>query len=96
MKIKHGPLMLSDMDKLHLGSKSDLLVSDALAVASVVLDGAATVQMLKPGIAKAFGEYAHKVFIPYVERQLCRVSRFNLVWDSYKDDSLKTATLEKR
>jgi len=72
------------MSTLHLGSKSDLLVclesvteaqSDAPAVTSIVLHGAVIVQMLKPGIAKTFGEYAHQVFIPYVERHLCNVSR---------------------
>jgi len=99
------PPALSDAGKLHLGSKSDLLVclegvaeaqSDAPAVTSVVLDGAVIVQMLKPGTAKTFEEYAHQVFIPYVEGQLRRASRLDLVWDSYKDGSLKTATREKR
>ena len=70
--------------------------SDAPAVTSVVLDGAVIVQMLKPGTAKTFEEYAHQVFIPYVEGQLRRASRLDLVWDSYKDGSLKMATREKR
>jgi len=52
--------------------------------------------MLKPGIAKTFGEPAHQVCISYVERQFRRVSHLDLIWDSYKDDSLKTATPGKQ
>ena len=32
-------------------------------VTCVILDGAAIVQMLMPGTAKTFGEYANEVFI---------------------------------
>ncbi|KAK3877519.1 hypothetical protein Pcinc_017762 [Petrolisthes cinctipes] len=49
-----------------------------------------------PGTAKTFEEYAHQVFIPYVEEQQRRTSRLDLIWDSYKDGSLKTSTREKR
>ncbi|KAK3850641.1 hypothetical protein Pcinc_042667 [Petrolisthes cinctipes] len=90
---------------MHLCSKNELLVcfegvaeakSDAPAFTSVVLDGAVILQMLKPGTAKTFEEYAHQVFIPYVEGQLRRASRLDLIWDSHKDGSLKTVTREKR
>ena len=37
--------------------------TQAPEVACVILDGAAIVQMLKPGMAKNFGEYAKDVFI---------------------------------
>ena len=98
------PPSLSDAGKMHLCSKSDLLVclegiveaqSDAPVVSCVVLDGAVIVQMLKPGTATTFQEYAHQVFIPYVEGQLRRVGRLDLIWDSYKEGSLKMATREK-
>ena len=96
-------LALSDASKLHLGSKNQLLErlegvaeSDALAVTSVVLDGTIIMQMLKPGTANTFEEYAHQVFIPYVKGQLRGVSPFDLVWDSYKDGSLKMVIREKR
>ena len=61
------PPALSDGGRLYLGSKSDLLVcleghaeplSEAPTVTAVVLDGAVIVQMLKPGTAKTFEEYA--------------------------------------
>ncbi|KAK3866687.1 hypothetical protein Pcinc_027800 [Petrolisthes cinctipes] len=95
------PPVLSDAGKMHLCSKSELLVclegiaeakSDTPAITSVVLDGAVIVQMLKPGTAKTFEKYAHQVIIPYVEGKLRRASRLDLIWDG----SLKTATREKR
>ena len=91
--------------QLHLGSESQLLEclegvagaqSNAPAVTSVVLDGAVIVPMLKPGTVKTFEEYAHQVVIPYVKGQLRGASRIDLVWDSYKDGSLKTATRKKQ
>ena len=99
------PPALSDGGRLYLGSKSDLLVcleghaepqSEAPTVTAVVLDGAVIVQMLKPGTAKTFEEYAQQVFTPYVVRQLQHVSRLDLVWDSYIADSLKASTREQR
>ena len=99
------PPALSDGGRLYLGSKSDLLVclechaepqSEVPTVTAVVLDGAVIVQMLKPGTAKMFEEYAQQVFIPYVVRQLQHVSRLDLVWDSYRADSLKASTREQR
>ena len=99
------PPALSDGGRLYLGSKSDLLVcleghaepqSEAPTVTAVVLGGAVIVQMLKPGTAKTFEEYAQQVFIPYVVRQLQHVSRLHLVWDSYRADSLKASTREQR
>ncbi len=61
-----------------------------------VIDGAAVVQMLKPGTAKTFQEYANQVFIPYISGQLQYVSHLDLVWDSYRGDSLKATARAKR
>ena len=45
-------------------------ISEAQSIAptatSIVIDGAAILQMLKPDAAKAFEDYAHQVFIPYI------------------------------
>ena len=99
------PPALSDRGRLYLGSNSDLLVclgghaepqSEAPTVTAVVLDGAVIVHMLKPGTAKTFDEYAQQVFITYVVRQLQHVSRLDLVWNSYRADSLKASTREQR
>ena len=99
------PPSLSAAGKLHLGNKSDMLVcleglseaqSEAPKVTNAVIDGAAIVQMLKPGAAETFEEYARQVFIPYISRQLHHVSRLDLVWDSYVVDTLKATARAKR
>jgi len=87
------PPALSDGNNLYLGTKSDLLAClddlheaqpEAPATSSLVLDGAAIVQMLKPASAKTFNEYA------------CQISRVDLVWDRYIQDSLKGTARAKR
>jgi len=62
----------------------------------IVLDGAAIVHMLKPVASKTFEEYAHQILIPYMSTKLQRVSRLDLVWDTYLADSLKDNTRAKR
>ena len=85
------PPSLFDAGRLHLSTKSDLLVcleslseaqSEAPSVTNVVLDGAAIIQMLKPGAAKTFEEYTLQVFLLYISGQLRHVSHLDLVWDS--------------
>ena len=99
------PPSLSATGKLHLGTKSDMLEcleglseaqSEAPKVTNVVIDGAVLVQMLKPGAAETFEEYAHQVFIPYISEQFQHVSRLDLVWTSYVVDSLKATARAKR
>ncbi|KAG1705795.1 hypothetical protein GQR58_003768 [Nymphon striatum] len=99
------PPSLSERGNLRLGSKSDLLncmeelskaKSDAPVVTSVILDGAAIVQMMKPGTTRTFDEYANVIFKPYISSQLQRARRLDLVWDSYVTDSLKSTARAKR
>ena len=99
------PPALSDCGNLYLGTKSDLLMcledlSEAQTVApvtsSVILDGAAIVQMLKPAAVKNFAEYASQIFIPYIFSQFENASRVDLVWDRYLNDTLKGTTRAKR
>ena len=99
------PPSLSVAGRLHLGTKSDMLVcledlseaqSEAPKVTNVVIDGAAIVQMLKPGAATTFEEYAHQVFLPYISGQLQHVSRLDLVWDSYVVGTLKATARATR
>ena len=52
--------------------------------------------MMMPAAAKTFDEYAQQAAIPYVSSQLRSVSRVDLVWDTYKDDSLKGTARAKR
>ena len=66
---------LSVGGKLCIGKKADLLSclqlerlqTSAPAVDAKFLDGAAVVQMLNPGTAQTFQNYAYLIFMPYVE-----------------------------
>ncbi|KAG7171269.1 hypothetical protein Hamer_G013721 [Homarus americanus] len=70
--------------------------TEAPPATSVVLDGAAVLQMLKPAAAMNFEEYAHEVFIPYMSTKLQTVSQLDLVFDWYVADSLKCTARAKR
>jgi len=99
------PLALAQAGRMREGQKSDLVkcmekVSRATEVApqvdATIIDGAVVVQMMSPGTARTFKEYAVNVFMPYIMRQLQTVKRVDVVWDVYRQDSLKTTTREKR
>lgn len=68
----------------------------APVVDAVFLDGAAVVQMLNPGTAKTFQDYADSIFVPYAKSQLEKTSRLDIIWDVYIPDSLKGTTRQKR
>lgn len=104
-EIQSFPPSLSDFGKLHLPSKkSDLLeqlcrtdeTEHPPAFDCKVLDGAVTAHSLPTSAVSTFNEYADKVFLPYLERQLQTSSRIDVVWDKYVSDSLKECTREKR
>jgi hypothetical protein len=101
------PPALSQMGALRTGTKSDLLSclqdlvnesisSPTVQVTCTILDGAAIVNMLRPGTAKTFQEYATNVFLPYVMTQLQHVTRLDIVWDEYVPESLKANARSKR
>lgn len=86
------PPALSQDGQLRFGTKADLLeplerlfepTGDAPQATVVILDGAAIVQMLKPGTSKTFLDYATDVFAPYIQSQLQQRTRLDLVWDRY-------------
>ena len=58
----------------------------------IVLDAAAIVNMLKPGSAKTFPNYARDVFLPYVKSQVDKAQRVDVVWDDYRPGTLKEQT----
>ena len=96
------PPSLSDLRKLKGGQKADLLTclpqsdqTPAIADA-VILDGAVILQMLKSGLAATFEEFSKVVFLPYVLKHIETANRVDLVWDVYKNDSLKKALREKK
>ena len=103
-EIHSFPPSLSYFDKLHLPStKSDLLrcheqpeePEPPLTYDCKVLDGAVVVHCL-PTSVSTFDEYADKIFIPYLEKQLQSATRLDVVWDVYTPVSLKESTREKR
>ena len=84
-------------------TKSDLLdsleglsesQSESPAVDVKVLDGAVVIHMLTPGTSATFQDYVSDVVIPYLMTQLQWAQCLDLVWDIYKDDSLKAETWE--
>lgn len=99
------PPSLSQYGKLRTGTKSDLLTclekmtpaqGEIPTVEVLLLDGAAIVNMLKPGASKTFQEYCGLVFLPYVTNQLRHVDRVDVVWDRYFPGSLKDSARSKR
>ncbi len=61
-----------------------------------ILDGVFIVHMLQPSVSKTFGYYGENVFGKYVKSTLDKPQRDDIVFDVYKDDSLKQTTREKR
>ncbi|KAG1674646.1 Pinin [Nymphon striatum] len=99
------PPSISDGGRLRQGTKADLIQCfDKLhetqlnepKVSAVIVDGAAVVQILKPGTAKTFQDYSQNVFVPYIAKLLAQVSRVDVVWDVYQQCSLKSSTRERR
>ena len=78
---------LESLNEVHL---------DAPVTTCIVIHGAAIVHMLKPGAANTFDEYSSQILIPYLATKLKQVTRLDLVWDTYKQDSLKGMEIRKR
>ena len=66
------------------------------SVEVIILDGSVIVNMLRPGSAKTFSDYASQVFLPYVASRLHQASRTDIIWDEYRPDSLKAEARVKR
>lgn len=49
------------------------------AIDATIIDGAAVVNMIKPGTEKTFSGYAEQSFLPYVKTQLRHVKRVDIV-----------------
>ena len=97
------PPSLSDDGKLHLGKKSDLLsilaeegTNPPNCVDVKVLDGAAVVHLLSTTDVEAFDEYADRVFIPHIIKQLQNSRRVDVIWDTYIPSSIKESAREKQ
>ena len=100
------PPSLSLGGEIRKGTKSDLLtcfastsepVHESPSATATILDGAAIVHIVKPDGCKTFAEYANRRFVPFI-MQMFRgsIRRVDLVWDTYKKDSLKAAERRRR
>ena len=93
------PPSLSNMGKLRLGTKSDI-VSCLEGLVPTSKDDAIAVFHPSPSLGVptvdavilngAVIDYASYIFLPYTTRQLEHVHGVDVVWDEYVHDSLKT------
>ena len=91
------PPALTRKGEMFHGNKSDLL--DCLLCSIVcpdespdvdgsVLDGCVSLRLVPPGTSTTFQQYAIK-FVSTIEKQLNKVSRVDVVWDTHSDSSVK-------
>ena len=85
-----GKLPNGKVDLLSCLQLERLQTTSAPAVDAKFLDGAFVVQMLNPGTAKTFQNYADVIFMPHVKSQLQSADRVDI------PNSSKNATREKR
>ena len=101
------PPSLSHFGKIRHGTKSNLVAciervkgvqytTEAPSVDEVMLDGAALINMLVPGLSKTFQQYSDHVFLPYIRNKAEGVQRVDVVWDRYFSHSLKTTARKRR
>ena len=62
---------------------------------TVIIDGAALINAKQPGLAKTFDDYADEVIEPHIESYVKRYSRVDVVFDVYRQYSLKAETQQK-
>ena len=103
------PPSLASNGIMHHTSKSDLLecleplVPHPESIPKVdvkIIDGAALVHMLDPHKSsipiRTFMDYSQLAFLPYIKHILQDVVHVDVVWDIYKEHSLKTQTRQDR
>ena len=102
------PPSLSQFGKLRGGQKADLVKcltslgteergTSQPDIDSIILDGAIIVQMLLlPKTSRTIDKYFSTMFAPYILQLLQKAQRIDIVWDIYKDDSLKKSLRDKR
>ena len=104
-EVQSFPPSLSEFGKLYFpGTKSELMKCLELLYESTppetfsckVLDGAVIVHCLSIAGITTFKEYAEKAFIPHLQSHLQGTERLDVVWDTYRPESLKESTRQKR
>ena len=100
----HPPSLADSNGSMRHCTKADILtclqdmtekLSSTPDSTAVILDGAVIVQMLRPK-SGTFYDYCHRMFIPYVGQQFKKAVRVDLVWDEYRQNSLKANTRNAR
>ena len=100
-----SPPSLADGCELRTGTKSDLLkcisADDDRQMPDrfdcKVFDGGALIHTLPTNAVSTFREYAERVFLPMIERELQHsTDRVDIVWDRYLPNSIKASTRVKR
>lgn len=61
-----------------------------------VIDGGVLVHALPTASATTFDDYADRIFMPHLLKELQTCTRLDVVWDSYLCDSIKAVTRAKR
>ena len=104
-EVQSFPPSLSEFGKLYLpGTKSELMKcleplhesTPPETFSCKVLDGAVIVHCLSIAGITTFKEYAEKAFIPHLQSHLQGTERLDVVWDTYRPESLKESTCQKR
>jgi hypothetical protein len=103
------PPSLAENNLMRMGVKAELLgcleplaprPPETPTVDMKIIDGAPLVHTLSPKKSnvnvKTFQDYASHVFLPHIQRELSSVKRLDIVWDTYKADSLKSYTRQSR
>ena len=97
------PPSFSDHGILRACKKSDLVnclditKKDAIEreLDCKVFDGAALVHIIKLATVATFEEYGKEAFLAFIQRELTKVKRVDMVWDQYLDSSIKASAREK-
>ena len=58
----------------------------------MVIDEAAMVRMLDPGLSETFQDYCDKIITPYIKCQCTKYKRIDVVFDIYIENSIKSTT----
>lgn len=99
------PAALSDGGKLHSCQKSHLtsILENLVTIPenepdanTVIIDGAALIHSLPPRISKTFEEYAKFDVLPTIRAYSTKYKRTDIVFDVYRQSSLKAETRSKR
>ena len=103
------PPALASSGRIRSGNKSDLVkciqplsytetVSNQPKVPAAVLEGSVLVNLANPNKNQSFKDHATDVFYPQIRKQMNEYSalQVDIVFDTYKDQSLKGSTRVKR